>query len=43
MGDKVNVIAPVSPGGVIAAPSSPLTIDGGTAHVHQLMLMIPVR
>src|SRR6185503_3917657 len=27
-GDKVTVSGPVTPGGVIAAPSSPLTIDG---------------
>ena len=44
MGDKVTVVQPdVSPGGIIAAPSSPLTIDGGTAHVHQFIVKVPVR
>jgi hypothetical protein len=46
MGDKVTVIQPgpaPGPGGIIAAPSSPLTIDGGTSHVHQFVVRVPVR
>jgi hypothetical protein len=30
-------------GGIIAAPSSPLTIDGGTVRAHQLGVSIPIR
>jgi hypothetical protein len=42
MGDKVNLVAP-NPGGIIAAPSSPLTIDGGTSHLHRIMMSVPIR
>jgi len=41
-GDKVTVPA-ASTGGVIAAPSSPLTIETGVSHVHQIMVAIPIR
>jgi hypothetical protein len=45
-GDRVNPVtisAPVSTGGIIAAPSAPLTIDGGTVHAHQISISIPIR
>lgn len=42
-GDKATVPAPVTTGGIIAAPSSPLTIQTGVSHVHQLLVMIPIR
>jgi hypothetical protein len=42
MGDKIT-IPPASTGGVIAAPSSPLNINGGTAHSHRLLLVVPIR
>jgi hypothetical protein len=41
-GDKVNIVQP-SPGGIIAAPSSPLTVDGGTSHLHRIMMSVPIR
>jgi hypothetical protein len=41
MGDKVNPI--VSAPSVIAAATSPMSVNGGTSHVHQLMLEIPIR
>ena len=41
MGDKITV--PPATGGVIAAPSGPLNINGGTAHTHRFMLVVPVR
>jgi hypothetical protein len=40
MGDKVTV---PGPGGIIAAPSSPLSIDGGTAHTHRFVMSVPIR
>ena len=43
-GDDVSVTAPTpEPGGVIAAPSSPLTFDGGRALVHRVSVRIPIR
>lgn len=39
MGDKVNVQGPT----VIAAAAAPLSVNGGTSHVHQLMLEIPIH
>ena len=43
-GDDVSVSAPTpGPGGVIAAPASALTFDGGRALVHRFMLSIPIR
>ena len=42
-GDKITVPPPTVPGGVIAAPAGPLNIDGGTAHVHRLMMSVPIR
>ena len=46
-GDKVNVVspdaAPTSTGGVIAAPSSALTFNGGTATVHKFWIAIPIK
>jgi hypothetical protein len=42
MGDKVNVVTPSAPS-VIAASVSPMAVNGGTAHVHQLMVEIPIR
>ncbi|HEY9226755.1 MAG TPA: hypothetical protein VIP11_08925 [Gemmatimonadaceae bacterium] len=41
-GDKITVPG-ISTGGVIAAPSSRLTIDGGTARISRFQLSIPVR
>jgi hypothetical protein len=40
MGDKVTV-APTTT--VIAAAASPMSVNGGTSHVHQLTLQIPIR
>jgi hypothetical protein len=44
-GDRVTVAAPVatSTGGVIAAPSSALTFNGGTASTHKFWVSIPIR
>lgn len=44
-GDAVTVAAPAaaSTGGVIAAPSSPLTFNGGTASTHKIWVSIPIR
>jgi hypothetical protein len=42
MGDKVNVVAPSAPS-VIAASVSPMSVNGGTSHVHQLTVEIPIR
>jgi hypothetical protein len=45
-GDKVTVVIPpaaTSTGGVIAAPSSPLTFNGGTASSHKFWISIPIR
>jgi hypothetical protein len=45
-GDKVNVVQPSVPtaaGGVIAAPSSALTFNGGTASTHKFWVSIPIR
>jgi hypothetical protein len=41
-GDKVTV-PPATTGGIIAAPSSPLTINGGTASMHRLGVVVPMR
>ena len=41
MGDKVNVAAPTV--GVIAAPTRKVNVDGGTAHVHQIVVSVPIR
>jgi hypothetical protein len=41
-GDKVNVTAPAS-GAIIAAPSATSSVNGGTTHVHQLMMTVPIR
>ncbi|MGQ0646860.1 MAG: hypothetical protein ACT4P7_04775 [Gemmatimonadaceae bacterium] len=41
-GDDVSV-APPAPGGVIAAPSAPLTFDGGRAVIHRFSISIPIR
>ena len=44
-GDDVSLSAP-SPtqgGGIIAAPASPLTFDGGRAIVHRMMIRLPIR
>lgn len=38
-GDKVNVVAPA----VVAAAVSPMSVNGGTSHVHQFMLEIPIH
>ncbi|HVT37784.1 MAG TPA: hypothetical protein VHE78_01945 [Gemmatimonadaceae bacterium] len=35
--------APVSAGGIIAAPSAPLTFDGGTVTSHKVWFSIPIR
>jgi hypothetical protein len=45
-GDKVNLTSPPVPatgGGVIAAPSSALTFNGGTASTHKFWVSIPIR
>ena len=44
-GDAVTVAAPApaSTGGVIAAPSSALTFNGGTASTHKIWVSIPIR
>jgi len=39
----VEDVAVPSTGGVIAAPSAPLTIDGGTVRAHQISVFIPIR
>jgi hypothetical protein len=45
-GDKVNVTQPAS-GAIIAAPSAASnatsSVNGGTTHVHQLMMTVPIR
>ena len=47
-GDKVNVVGPSSSGanttgGVIVAPSSALTFNGGTASSHKFWISIPIK
>jgi hypothetical protein len=45
-GDRVTVVGPSSldaTGGVIAAPSSPLTFDGGTVSTHKFWISVPIR
>jgi len=45
-GDRVTVAGPSSldaTGGVIAAPSSPLTFDGGTVSTHKFWISVPIR
>ena len=43
-GDDVSVSAPTPDGGgIIAAPSSPLTFDGGRSLMHRLTFRIPIR
>jgi hypothetical protein len=43
-GDDVSIAAPSPSGpGIIAAPASALTFDGGRAVVHRLMVSIPIR
>jgi hypothetical protein len=44
-GDRVTVASPTmaSTGGVIAAPSSPLTFDGVTASSHKFWVSFPIR
>ncbi len=44
-GDDVSVSppVPVSGGGVIVAPASPLTFDGGRAMIHRFMVRLPIR
>jgi hypothetical protein len=41
-GDKVNVTGPAS-GAIIAAPTATSSVNGGTTHVHQLMMTVPIR
>jgi hypothetical protein len=41
-GDKIT-IPPASTGGVIAAPSSPLTTSAGSASTHRFLLSVPIR
>jgi hypothetical protein len=41
-GDTLTVTAPAS-GGIIAAPSATSSVNGGTTHVHQLMMTVPIR
>jgi hypothetical protein len=41
-GDKVNVTSPGS-GTIIAAPNAAQSVNGGTTHVHQLMMTVPIR
>lgn len=46
MGDRVNVAGPStadSGGGIIAAPSSALTFNGGTATIHKFWIAVPIR
>jgi len=38
-GDKVNVVAP----SVVAAAASPMSVNGGTSHVHQFMVTVPIH
>ena len=46
-GDRVNVVQPRSgfdaAGGIIAAPSSALTFDGGTAKIHKFWISVPIK
>lgn len=45
-GDRVTVAGPTSfssTGGVIAAPSSALTFNGGTASAHKFWVSVPIR
>jgi len=39
----VNFNAPTPDVGVLAAPSAPLTFDGGTARQHRVMVSIRLR
>jgi hypothetical protein len=41
-GDKVNVTSPGGPG-TIAATNAAASVNGGTTHVHQLMMTVPIR
>jgi len=46
MGDRVTVASPTSSsttGGVIAAPSSALTFNGGTVSAHKFWVSVPIR
>ena len=38
-----NASGGLGTGGVIAAPSAPLTFDGGRASAHQLTIIVPIR
>jgi len=42
MGDKIT-IPPATTGGVIAAPSSPLTTSAGSSSTHRFLLSVPIR
>lgn len=41
-GDKVTIPPQTTPGGVIAAPARGAFVNGGTVHLHQLMMMVPI-
>jgi hypothetical protein len=41
--DDVRVTAPPGAGGIIAAPSAPLTLDGGSVMLHRFTFSVPIR